>query len=134
MEINYIAVLVSAVVFWIIGAVWYGVFSKQWLNAIDKKKEDLQNMKNMPTSWFPYPLSFVVIAIAMWTLAALKVELEYDTAGQGALLGFAAWGGFVATISLLHSGYEDKKWSLFLINGGYTLIGFVVGGAILGAW
>ena len=60
MSLSYLAILVATIVFFGIGAVWYTVFSKQWLNAIERTTEDMKKMSHMPTPWFPFVLSFVV--------------------------------------------------------------------------
>jgi hypothetical protein len=134
MDLNYIAILVSTIIFFGIGAAWYGLLSKQWLNAIEKTQKDLQNMKNMPTNWFPYVMSFIMIGLLNVTLAYFIAALDYTSALDGALLGATLWGGFTATSLLTHGGYEDKKFSAFFINGGYFLIGSILSGIILALW
>ena len=39
--VNHLAILVAAVVFFVIGAVWYTVLAQPWLDGIDKTVEQL---------------------------------------------------------------------------------------------
>ena len=57
-----------------------------------------------------------------------------NSAVLGAAVGFLSWLGFTAMPSLGYVLYGSRRPKLSLIDNGYHLVGFVVMGAILGAW
>ena len=65
-----------------------------------------------------------------------RFVLHYGAASilEGAVIGFMAWLGFVATVTLASVFYESRPSRLWVINNGYLLLSLVVMGAILGAW
>jgi hypothetical protein len=71
-------------------------------------------------------MAYILARFAAWYGATTLVE--------GALVGFMAWLGFVATILAGSIYYERKPMELVLINAGYHLVSIVVMGAIFGLW
>ena len=72
--------------------------------------------------------------IMAYILARFIVHYGVPSFGEGVLVGFMAWLGFIATVTIGQVFYEHRPIGLFFINNGYLLIGLVVMGAILGAW
>jgi len=131
MKTNYLAVFVCAVVYWFIGGVWFGViFGRQWM-ALEKLTEEQAKGMN-PT--VPYIVSFVLGLFIAFVLAQLCAWRNATTAARGASLGVLLWLGIVAPVTYTTNMYEMRPTNLFLINEGYVLVGFLVMGAILGAW
>ncbi|MCH7763617.1 MAG: DUF1761 domain-containing protein [Candidatus Marinimicrobia bacterium] len=62
-SINYIAVLVSAVIFFIIGGLWYSpmLFAKPWMNAIGFSDEQLKKMKEKGPGAKPFIISSITV-------------------------------------------------------------------------
>ncbi len=56
-----------------------------------------------------------------------------DPVMTGAFAGFWAWLGFLATSLIDPVLWQNKPWSLWMINGGQWLVKLVVMGAILGS-
>jgi hypothetical protein len=54
--------------------------------------------------------------------------------GAGAEIGFLAWLGFVIPPTLGQAVFERKPWQVVAIGLPESLIGFVLVGAIVGAW
>ena len=50
---------------------------------------------------------------------------------DGALTGFWAWLGLVATTTAINGVFQGKSWNLWLIDNGYLLLSLVVIGAIV---
>jgi hypothetical protein len=71
-------------------------------------------------------MAFVLAQLCTWRNAS--------TAARGASLGVLMWIGFVAPTIYTNYIYEMRSNTLFLINVGYVLVGFILMGAILGAW
>jgi len=132
MKTNYPAVIVSAVVYWLLGAVWFGVlFTKPWM-ALEGISE--AQAQAMPHPVYPYVVSFLLNLVIAFVLAQLCAWRSANTAARGASLGVLLWLGIVGPITYTTHMYEMRPANLFFINEGYVLVGLLVMGAILGAW
>lgn len=131
MKTNYPAVLVSAIAYWLLGAVWYAVlFGKPWIALEGIPVEKLQAANPV----LPYILSFLLNLLIAYVLSQLCLWRNATTAARGAALGILLWIGFVGPITYSTYMYELRPWQLFAINGFYPLAGLALMGAILGAW
>jgi Protein of unknown function (DUF1761) len=134
MKTNYLAVVVAAVAYWILGAIWFGfLFGKSWLRLEHISDEQLAAMKGAATA-VPYVVSFVLGLLIAFVLAQLCAWRNATTAARGASLGVLLWLGIVAPVTYTTNMYEMRPANLFLINEGYVLVGLLLMGAILGAW
>ena len=131
MRTNYPAVVVAALAYWILGALWYGVlFSKPWMALEHMTNEQAQSAGPV----IPYVVSFLLELLIAFALAKLCIWRNADTAGRGASVGVLIWIGFVGPISFMNYMFEMRPKELFAINEFYPLAGLVLMGAILGAW
>jgi hypothetical protein len=131
MRLNYAAIIISAIVYWLLGALWFGnLFTTPWMTLEGMTVQ--QAMKISPT--VPYIIVFICDIIMAYILANVCLWRQVDTAWKGASLGVLFWIGFVATTSLATYEFEGRPFHLFLINYGYCLVGMVIMGIILGAW
>jgi hypothetical protein len=130
MRINYPAVLVAAIAYWLLGGLWYGVlFNKPWAALEHMTAEQ---MGANPT--IPFMVSFLLEILIAYSLAQLCLFRNADTMGRGASVGVLVWIGFVGPIALMTYMFEMRPRALFAINEFYPLFGLVLMGAILGAW
>jgi hypothetical protein len=130
-DVNWWAVVVSAVAYFALGALWYGVlFGSAWMSALNMSREEIGD-GGSPAQ---YGLTLVLEFFAMLTLAVLLVNSPAGGLWGGAAFGALVAGGVWVTLLAVTFTYESRKPSLFLIDAFYHLIAFVVGGAILGAW
>jgi Protein of unknown function (DUF1761) len=128
---NYPAVAVSAVAYWFLGALWYGVFfSKPWMALEQMTDERARSMNPV----LPYIVSFLLNLLIAYVLAQICLWRNATTAARGAALGILLWIGFVGPITYTTYMYEMRPWQLFAINQFYPLAGLCLMGAILGAW
>lgn len=136
-NINYLAVLVSAVASMAVGFLWYGVFfRKPWMALMGYSKE---NMKQMTMSANQaYAIQFVASLIMAFVLAhTLVFANEYfgtEGAYAGVTAGFWNWLGFMAPVSLGVVLWENKPWELWFINASNYLVTLIVMGVILAVW
>ncbi len=134
MKTNYLAVIVAAIVYWVLGAIWFGmIFGKPWMQLEHISEEQVAAMKGAAVA-VPYVVSFLLNLVIAFVLAQLCAWRNATTAARGASLGVLLWLGIVAPITYTTSMYEMRPTNLFLINEGYVLVGLLVMGAILGAW
>jgi hypothetical protein len=134
MKTNYLAVVVAAVVYWLLGALWFGVlFTKPWMQLEHISQEQAAAMQGAASA-VPYIVSFFLGLLIAFVLAQLCAWRNASTAARGASLGVLLWIGIVGPVTYTTSMYEMRPPHLFLINEGYVLVGFCLMGAIVGAW
>ena len=129
---NHVAVIVAAVVFFALGAVWYTALSGPWLAGIGRTMEDMA--KQSGGSPMPYVIGFLAVLVMCYTLNSLLNRLGDTTAASGAKVGAFIALGFVAANIALNYGFELRGVTLWTINSGYVLVGLTIAGAIIGGW
>ncbi|MER8505866.1 DUF1761 domain-containing protein [Mesorhizobium sp. M0199] len=125
--INWLAVIVAAVVAWLFGAAWYIGLSKPWLKAA---KLD----PTMSKSMLPFVVSFVaelVMALVMSLIIGAVTGGEPSLLA-GVIFAFVLWLGFVATTLSVNHRYEGFGWDLTLIDVGHWLGVMLLIGAVIG--
>ncbi|GEM_PF-81687 len=131
MRTNYAAVVVSAIAYWLLGAVWFGkLFSKPWMALENMSMEQAKSMNPA----LPYLISFALNLLIAYSLAQICIWRNANTIGRGASVGVLLWTGFVGPITLTTYMYEMRPRTLYAINEFYPLAGMVLMGAIIGAW
>jgi len=131
MKTNYAAVFISALAYWLLGAVWFGVlFSKPWMALENITMEQAKSMNPV----LPYVVSFLLNLLIAYALAQVCIWRNANTIGRGASVGVLLWIGFIGPITYTTYMYEMRPKELFAINQFYPLAGMVLMGAILGAW
>ena len=117
-SINYPVVLGAAAAYYILGAVWYGVFTKVWLKAMEKTEDDFEEMKKKAPR--AYLFSAIASLITAYVLAHIIAIADATTIVAGMETGFWVSLGFVLTTSLSVSLFEDRPMTLYALNGGYN--------------
>jgi len=131
MRPNYVAVLVAAIAYWLLGALWFAVlFSRPWMALENITAEQASGVNPIA----PYIISFILNLVIAFVLAQLCAWRNANTAARGAALGILIWIGFVGPITYSTYMYEMRPKQLFAINEFYPLVGLCLMGAILGAW
>jgi hypothetical protein len=130
--INYVGVIVAAVVAFVFGAIWYGALGKIWMTAQGKTGPQLR-ASAMPIG--PMITSLVGLLIMAWVLAGLIGHLGPGqvTIRNGVISGVFAWLGFVATTIAVNHAFQGQKRALTVIDAGHWLGVLVIQGAVIGA-
>jgi hypothetical protein len=137
MEINYLTLIVCAVLSMVVGAVWYGpLFGKKWMEICRVNPDDLEARKRMEKEAMPlYGMQFVLSFLQVYILAHF-VKGWSDVSGIESAVWI--WLGFVmptvAATSMWNNNPSKMKWAAFLIQSGYYLILFILFGYMLGTW
>lgn len=134
-DINFLAVLVAAVVSFAIGHLWYSpvLFGKQWMAEMGKTPEEMErSMKDGMGRILG--LGFAVSFVTAYALAVLISLATISAPADGIKLAFVVWFGFVATLHYQGILYGEKSKHLFLIQAGYDLVALLAMGLILGLW
>ena len=131
MKTNYVAVVVCAVVYWLIGGLWYGLlFGPRWMALENMTAEQGRSM----SAALPYMITFLLNLLIAYVLSQLCSWRNANTVGRGAAIGVLLWVGIVAPITYTTYMYEMRPKELFAINEFFPLVGLCLMGAILGAW
>jgi hypothetical protein len=132
--INIWAVLVSAVTFWALGALWYSpvLFGKRWQKEIGMTEEELRKA-NMAVI---FGTSFLIMLFMVW---ALNFVINSHKAEDVSLMSGLWYGVFTGIFfSMMTMGinylYQRRSFVLWLIDGIYVVLGLGIAGMILGAW
>ena len=132
--VNNAAVLVSGVVIFVLGGLWYSplLFAKRWMALIGKTEEELRaNAGSVPISYL------LVFACGVLTAYAMALVVgNFATAGSldGAIIGALCWVGFAGATSFGTALFSGKPKALWLIDSGFNLVAFVIAGVILATW
>ena len=133
-QINYLAVLVAALVTVFIGAIWYSplMFHKFWVKAHGHSEEKIEEMRKTAGKAFLVSLPcYMVMALV---LSVFALYTDSTTAMQGVSLGFLVWIGFFATLGLTAHMFSEKPLSTYLLDAGYQLVYIVTMGVIVAVW
>jgi len=129
-DINWIAVIVAALVPMALGAVWYSpaLFVSPWMRAVGKTQEDLSGARR------GYAVAAAGALVMAYVLARIVDYAGATTIGDGLVVGLLAWAGFVLTTMAVNGIFAGRSLSLYLIDGGYHGVSLLVMGAILAIW
>jgi len=127
LDINWLAVLVAAVVTFVLGGVWYGpLFGRVWRIAEGQSEPQPGHQKHPA---LVYGLSFVLMLIAA---IALAVAIGPDrgvsrSVGFGLVVGV----GWVATSFGVNYLFAGRRLALFAVDAGYNVVLFALMGLII---
>jgi hypothetical protein len=131
--INYWAVLVAAVVAFVMGGLWYSplLFGKAWakLRGIDSTGAAAAQMR--PPEILAEFVRGLIVAVV---LAGFVVHLGIVNWVGAIYLGLAVWIGFQATSIVGSVIHEHYPWKLYAIHTGDALAKTLVMAVIVGVW
>lgn len=133
--VNWIAVLIAAVVAMAIGAFWYSksAFGTSWAKELGWSESEMAK-RAKEAGGKSYALGFVAALVTAYIMAQFVSLAGATTIGSGVLVGFWVWLGFYATTQLGGILWEGKSQKYFTINVGYWLVNLLVMGGILAAF
>ena len=134
--VSYLAIVLSAVAGWLLGAAWYTIFSKPWQQAVGLSQAKMQQAQKSPGFYVPFVVAFLALIVMAWVLAGLIAHLGPGqfTVKNGVVSGAFCWLGFVMTTMMVNNGFAGRDRRLLLIDGGHWLAVLLIMGAILGAF
>ena len=131
--VNYLAVVIAAVVAWLAGAGWYTAFGKSWMAALGLTPEKMQEAKSQPGAYLPFVYAFIANLIMAWVLAGVLFHIGALSLRRGVISAALCWLGFVITTMWVNNSFARRDRRLLAIDGGYWLIALLLMGAIIGA-
>jgi hypothetical protein len=133
-HINWLAVLVATVGYFMLGALWYSkaLFGGTWAKLInlDVNNPDLKKgMGGMMVS------TFILMFVVSFGLEILIVKIGFEQDFMyGIKLGLLTGLAFATAAVSINYVYERRPSSLYLINNGYHVLGHVIVATILVVW
>lgn len=125
-NVNYLAVLLGAVAFFAVGAVWYSVlFGKAWQRESGMSDETIQD-SNMALI---FGLCFVLELVVAWMLGHLIARTNPQ---PHVIMMFAfGFGAFVMTPAVgINYLYQRQSLKLFAIDAGHFIVGMAAMGGV----
>ncbi len=137
-SVNWLAIIVSAVVYMAIGYVWYSdmLFGKQYRKLMGVSESSMK-----PGTDFMVKMMVLGTVSAIIMAYVLSHNIVFSgtylgTSGVmlGLMTGFWNWLGYQVIIFINGYLYEKKSIKLTIINASYMLIALLVMGVILALW
>ena len=130
---NYLAVVVAAVVVFILGWLWYmPLFGKAYQAARGITPEmAAEGQKDMGKTM---AVIFICSVIMAWAIGSLAAYTHLVTWMQGLKLGILCWLGFALTYGLIETMTSRRKMAAFFIDAGYWLVSMALMGIVLSIW
>jgi hypothetical protein len=129
--INWLAVIVAAIIRLVVGAIWYSPvgFGPMWQKTVGITQQ--QMMAAMPRA-------IAVDAVGSLLMAfILEHAVVYAGANSvllGAAVGFLNWLGFVAVVLIATNVYEQRPLRPAYVSAGFNLVALLLMGALLAVW
>ena len=126
-QIDYLTVLIAAVLNMIIGFFWYSkwLFGPAWMK--------FSKISKMEHSGLSILYGFIISLIIAYFLAFFEAILGITTVTDGMFAGFLFWLGFVATTQINPVIWGKMPFQLFLLDTGFKLLSFLVMSGVIGA-
>jgi len=127
-ELNFLAILVAAILNMVIGALWYSrpLFGNQWMNHLNLKEDEAGTS----------PWTYVIVFLLGLIIAVLMAMFLQGASGvkEGLMYGAVIGLGFVIPTILTHYLMEQRKAGFMFIIAGHELLVFLTYGALLAGW
>lgn len=130
-HVNYLAIIVAAIVNYIIATVWYAVlFRKVW-----QKLTGIPDMKPSPLNIILSFIGSLVLSFVLYhSIVFGNAYFKMSGIVGGVIGGIFGWLGYIAPVTLTTKLYEKKPWGLWLLDNAFWLISLLIMGIILSSW
>jgi len=143
-SINYLAILVAALIPNIVGAIYYGpLFGKQWLDSLGLSPDDMKGRNEAVIYGSALLLSAVVAMFLKFTIELVHKDINsagelyfasFHTFKHGALHGSLLAASLVVPIIICLGLFQKQSGKNILLNSVYWIICFALMGGILDVW
>lgn len=130
LEINWLAVVIVSLIFFAILFFWYfpSLFGNMWLKLVGKESEP--KSKIIRDTIIMIPTSFIIVLV----IDIIMIMAGITDILSAVLISLLLWFGFLATIGINQTNFNDRGLKLFLIEYVVYLVCFLISGIILVVW
>lgn len=128
-SVNYVAVVIAAAAYFILGTIWYAptMFGSRWM-----KHEWGQEEQRHRTPIILAYIGEAIIALIIAYILALFFEITHTTGVlEGVVLALWIWLGFIATTHFSAVLWGRKTLKSFFIHAGFMLLGLLIMGVLI---
>ena len=128
-DVNWLAVLIAMVGTIVVSYLWYAkfLFGKGWMSALGMSDEDAKKAQT--------PVNMIVMVVTSFvsalTLALVFSGLNVVDVGDAIVTSLVLSIGLILAQMLTGDRFEQRKFSLFIINGLNTIVNFLVAGILI---
>ncbi len=128
-NINYLAVVIAALVYFILGAIWYapGIFGNRWTKHEEGRVEEHTYAYKIGA----YIGEFILDLIIAYVLALFLLLSQATEIVEGVILALWIWVGFIATTHFSAVLWGRKTVKSFFIHACFMLIGVIAMAIVL---
>jgi len=124
---NHLAIIAATALFWVFGGLWYTALSTPWLAATGRTKEQVERYGAVP-----FIAAVGLCWLASYAIAKLLSHSSTHNAARGVQIGLFLAVCIYGTVALMQVLFEGRDLMLFVIDGGYALLGMALAGAVIG--
>ena len=132
-DVNWLAILVGAVAWWILGAIWYSppLFGNAWMRSAG-----IQISQEQRPGVATYVIPLIAYFIATIAAAMLARATGSTTFGEGIVLGLVLAIGFAVPLFWMEStfGNRPRPATWFAITAMYSVLGILIATVIVTVW
>lgn len=133
-HLNWLAVLVSAVAYFSLGAVWFGpIFGKAWMKAHGINPPTDEEKKKMNVGGLMTMAFINTIVLTILTSYIVMIINYNGSLYTGVKLG-AIIGGLVALPTGINYLFLQKNMTARILDGGYHACGVMIVSIIMSVW
>ena len=132
-QVNWIAILVATIAYFIVGAIWYSkaLFGVQWAKLVGMDMNDPNKGKGMGKMLIT---TFLLILISCIGIALLVNRIDLVYLPSAIKLGCLTGIGFATTAVAISFIYESRPTGIYFTDCGYHLLGHIIAAIILVLW
>ncbi len=130
---NWLAILVAAIAYFMLGAIWYSkaLFGSKWAALVGLNMNDPDKSKGMAKMMVG---TFVLILVTCIGIAFFVNRIDLTVLMSGIKLGLITGICFATTAVSISFIYESRPTGLYFIDCGYHLVGHIIAAIIIVLW
>ena len=131
-KMNYLAILIAAVAYFVLGALWYSpvLFGNAWLKGTGKTKEQVA-ADHSPMN---YVIGLVTAFVSSYGIARILLWTHQGSIAAGIKIGLFVGVCFTLMAFFMNDAFEHRPKSLTFVNALYHIVGCIIAGLIIGAF
>jgi hypothetical protein len=130
--LNHLAIWTGIILQFVIGFLWYGpLFGDAWMQMVGL---DMSKIMADPPGAGEWITNIVASVAGVYLLALLFLKIKVESLLNGILYGFLIGFVFILLADKTSGAFAKYPYWLPWITGGFSTVGLMVAGAVLGAW